>query len=155
MMPDAQHRAVLSHIYALCTPSSYIDAYWTALSCTDAWCTALSQLDTNSRARASFNACCTACTKLDAWAYLAKSQLDARAYLAKAWCRQRTHIWISRAQGVVWITMHMPRLYRMAAVDGVRGDLCHSSRMEAFCANSNIRFALHPTRSSVVVLEWS
>ena len=38
---------------------------------------------------------------------------------------------------------------------GVRGDLCHSSRTEAFRANSNLSFALHPTRSAVVVLEWS
>ena len=39
-------------------------------------------------------------------------------------------------------------------VDGVGGDLCRSSRMEAFCANSNICFALHPTKSAVVVSEW-
>ena len=40
-------------------------------------------------------------------------------------------------------------------VDGVRDDLCHSLRMEAFHANSNKQFILHPTRSAVVVLEWS
>ena len=30
------------------------------------------------------------------------------------------------------------------SVDGVRGDLCHSSRTEAFRANSKILVALHP-----------
>ena len=55
----------------------------------------------------------------------------------------------------MWLAnnVHVQNVQNGVVVGGMRGDLCHSSRMKAFRTNSNVCFLLNPTRSTVVVLD--
>ena len=50
---------------------------------------------------------------------------------------------------------HAQDIHNGIVVDGMKGDLCHSLRTVVFHTNSNICFVLYPTRSAMVVSEWS
>ena len=61
------------------------------------------------------------------------------------------YAYLNWARGVFWRTMRMRRM----CVDAWEVTFAISMRTEAFRANSNVCFALHPTKIAVVVSEWS